>query len=105
MPNSFDITPQGADDLRDIAEDLRRSKGLAAALRFVSNAECAFKLIATDLRSSHIDGFKDCRVIYQEVAGRVQVIRVLMGARDIDALLDHCFPQHPMGRLIRFPQP
>src|SRR5437868_14398134 len=89
-------------DLEDVSEHIRQDSP-RAALRFLEAAERTFNLLAGEplmgrgyqaedphlsgLRCSRISGFENYLVFYQPVAGGIEVVRVIHGARDIPSVL------------------
>jgi toxin ParE1/3/4 len=97
------IRPQADRDLVDQAEYLARNASLAVALRFYAAAEETFSLLAahpemgrtwkspdpslSGIRMYLLRGFPKCLVFYRATRGGIEIVRVLHGARDVDALL------------------
>jgi len=96
-------TPQARTDLVEIACLIARDK-TSAAMRFLDAAEVTFKALARspelgsrgEFRSAHlaemrrwrVQGFENYLIFYRSVAGGIQVIRILHGARDIEAIFN-----------------
>jgi len=91
------------DDLEELVSYYLKEAQPTDALRLMDNAERAFDQIIVlpkigalldldelpyeDIRRWHIQGFKHLIIFYREVAGGIEIIRVLHSARDIPALL------------------
>jgi toxin ParE1/3/4 len=100
-------TPQARDDLIGIACDIGQHRE-RAAMRFLAAAEATFRdlLKKPDLgalgefrsrflngvRRWRVKGFKNYLIFYREVEDGIEVIRVLHGARDIDAIFNGMGP-------------
>jgi toxin ParE1/3/4 len=94
-------TPQAKEDLLELADYLARHN-VDAALRFLDAAEAAFELLvgmpeigtlcrfkapqAAGLRVWSIKDFENYLVFYRPTDTGIDVIRVIHGARDIEAL-------------------
>lgn len=90
-------------DLVAAYRHLMREAGVAVADRFFDRAEATIGRLARrprlgaryeggfaalgELRSCSIDGFRSHIIFYTPVPGGIRVVRVLHGARDIDAIL------------------
>lgn len=101
MPPQITKTPQARQDLLELAHYIAIDN-LDAALRFLEAAEGAFELLARSLEIAarchfrtpeaagihvwSIKGFENHLIFYRPIPGGVDVIRVLHGARDIEAL-------------------
>ncbi len=101
MSGRIEIRPQAYVDLAEIAEFLAKTSP-AAARRFLLAAEATFDwlsinsgagaiygfehALATDVRAWRVQRFKNHLIFYREVSRGIQVVRVLHGARDIDAI-------------------
>lgn len=96
------IRPKAQADMDDTAEYLGRENP-ASALRFLAGTEETFQqLLATpglgrvreylnpklkDLRSWRIRGFEKWLVFYRTTGNRIEVVRILHGARDLAPVL------------------
>jgi len=96
-------TPQTRDDLVEIAQYIARND-LRAAMRFLDAAERTFEQLAgspelgarseflspflAGVRRWRIRKFEHYLIFYRPVSGGIEVIRVLHGARDIDAVFE-----------------
>ncbi len=94
------ITPQARIDVLELADYIARDS-LDAALRFLEAAEAEFVRLAdmpgmgharkfsspllSDVRSWAIPGFKNHLIFYRPIQSGIEVLRVLHGARDIEA--------------------
>jgi toxin ParE1/3/4 len=90
-------------DLDEVADYIRRQGGPARAVRFLRAADATFQRLAAlpgvgaryepddpafaDLRYCPVLRFKKYLVFYRPIAGGIEVLRVLHGARDIAAIL------------------
>jgi toxin ParE1/3/4 len=97
------LTPQARSDLVEIACHIDRDKR-SAAMRFLDAAESTFRILARspqlgsrgEFRSAHladihrwrVPGFENYLIFYRAIADGVVVIRILHGARDIEAIFD-----------------
>jgi toxin ParE1/3/4 len=89
-------------DVRGIADQLAQTSS-RTALRFLDATEAAYTRLAhapglggpyesapphlAGLRIWPVTGFKNYLIIYQVGADEIEIVRVLHGARDLDALL------------------
>jgi len=103
MTKSLVVAPQAESDLDGLAEYLGRDDRRLAA-RFLAAADTTFlDLAATpglgrlrefrndrlqDLRSWRIRGFENWLVFYRVTEEAVEILRVLHGARDLEALFE-----------------
>lgn len=94
-------TPEARSDLSEIAARIARNN-VSAALRFLDAAEETFANLLhspelgivgefrsprlTGVRRWRIDGFENYLVFYRILDRGIEVIRVIHGARDIEAL-------------------
>jgi toxin ParE1/3/4 len=96
--SSYSLTQQAADDLNEI-HDFIATDNVTAALRFIDRLEEKFQAIAEspeigrtrkelapNLRSFPVGNYV---IFYRPIKAGIQVIRVLHGARDIEALFEH----------------
>ena len=106
MASRINKRPKAIHDLEESGAFIGRDS-LDAELRFYDAAEATFKKIAdmprlgrkrselaneslSDVRSFPIHGFKDWLVFYRPALDGIDVIRVLHGARDLNAIfMDH----------------
>ena len=103
MSKKITKRPQARRDLAESADYIARDS-LDAALRFLDAAEAAFELLAampqmgtlcgfrspeaSGLRMWSIRGFQNYIVFYRPLEDGVDVVRVIHGARDIQAIFD-----------------
>jgi toxin ParE1/3/4 len=103
MPRFVYRTPQAKADLIGIALHIAEGSE-RAAMRFLDSAEATFKSLARkpelghlgEFRSAHligvrrwrVNGFKNYLIFYREREDGVEIVRVLHGARDIEAVFD-----------------
>ncbi|HLH32439.1 MAG TPA: type II toxin-antitoxin system RelE/ParE family toxin [Terriglobia bacterium] len=103
MSARYVIRPKADDDLDEHAFYLAEQAGAAIGHKFLIAAHETFSLIATQpemgwhphlthpavssLRLFRISGFQQVLVLYAPVKDGVDIIRVIHGSRDIDALL------------------
>jgi toxin ParE1/3/4 len=96
-------TAQARSDLVEIACLIVRDKS-SAAMRFLDAAESTFKTLARspelgsrgEFRSAHladiqrwrVKGFENYLIFYCAIADGIQVVRILHGARDIEAIFN-----------------
>jgi len=96
-------TAQADHDLDDLAVYYLREAGILVAHRFLDHAEQAFMRLArmprmgalvglrkpehVGIRRWHIEGFPNLLILYRDMNDGIQVIRVIPGARDIEAAL------------------
>ncbi len=96
--------PRAVQDLREIAVYLTEHGSEATGLRFVEHAAKTFEDLCEHphkgrarpwrsedlegLRSYPIRGFKNWLVFYAVQEAKVTIVRVLHGARDLDAMLE-----------------
>ena len=101
--NRIVIRPGAARDLVEIFRYLARTAGLRVADRFVGQAQATWELLVSqprlgsrydgdgileaDLRYYSIIKFRNYIAFYRPIEDRIEVIRVLHGARDIASLL------------------
>jgi toxin ParE1/3/4 len=101
MGTTITKTPQARQDLAELAEYLAQDS-LDAAERFLDAAEAAFRLLASmpelgtpcefrspdaaHMRVWSIRGFQSYLIFYRLVKGGIDVVRVIHGARDIEAI-------------------
>ncbi len=94
--------PRAAADAEEIA-DYIAGDSLEAAIRFLENTEETIKLLANspglgspfkvqysgfaNLRSSRVQGFPNHVIFYVEHADAIEIVRIIHGARDLDAEL------------------
>jgi toxin ParE1/3/4 len=103
MSELVQLKPQAASDIDDIAEQLRQEAGLSVGMRFLRNADESFRILAErsrigatlefwettpEIRRWHIEGFANYMILYRRIDEGIEIIRVLPGARDIEACLD-----------------
>lgn len=95
--------PQVIRDLSDLATYIAEGD-LEAAERFLVAAEETFKLLGempgigkvrecfnsnlVEVRQRAIKGFRNYLIFYRPLDGGVEILRVVHGARDIEAILD-----------------
>jgi toxin ParE1/3/4 len=103
MSRKTTIRPQARRDLADAADYIARDN-VDAARRFLEAAEAAFELLAAmpqmgtqctfrspaaaGLRTWSIRGFRNYVVFYRPFEDGVDVVRVIHGARDIEAIFE-----------------
>ena len=103
MTPRYTVLPAADQDLDDQAGYLAREASLELALRFYDAAAETFAFLARtplvgELRESRnplfagiriwrVTGFEKHLVFYRPVEGGIEVVRVLHGHRDIDAIL------------------
>ena len=104
MTPRFTILPAANQDLDDHAEYLAAEASLEAALRFYDAADESFTFLAQNpgvgaprtsrnpalagVRVWRVHGFAKHVIFYRAAPDGIEVVRVLHGHRDIDALLD-----------------
>jgi toxin ParE1/3/4 len=113
VPNHADerivLTPLAKEDIGTLAEYLRQEAGLTVALRFVAKTKAAFRTLAgtpligaslhlpgvheRDIRRWHIDRFESFLILYRPANPGIEIVRVLHGSRDIEALFQHSAPE------------
>jgi toxin ParE1/3/4 len=97
-------TPRAKLDLADCAIYLVDHGSLQVALRFLECAEATFEILAEHpgfgrrrqftrpelegLRSFRVQGFENHLVFYLPRESGIEVVRVLHGARDLEAIFD-----------------
>lgn len=102
MPNRADIRPRARLDVIELAVFIGRDSTLAAH-RFLDAAEATFQFLAESpgsgavyptnnerlrgLRVFRVQGFPNHLAFYLEHDQEVEVVRVLHGARDLNAVL------------------
>ena len=102
-PRVVHVRPRARRDIDDIADYLARQR-TDAGRRFYDAAQRTFRRLAsmplvgvprtfenspiTDLRSWRIRGFPNFLVFYRPTDDGIEVIRVLHGARDIEAIFE-----------------
>lgn len=93
---------KAAQDVEDIANYIAKNS-LEAAVRFLENTEATLRDVANspgigslfesdyaelaNLRFRRVKGFPNHLIFYIEHAGAIEVVRILHGARDLDAEL------------------
>ena len=97
MPRRFIITPKAEQDYFDIWEYIAEDS-VVAADRFVETLQAHHKTIAEfpEVGRLHPELGKNARLfpvdpyvlIYREIQARVELLRVLHGARDLRSLFD-----------------
>ncbi len=96
-------TPHARSDLVEIASLIAHDKK-SAAMRFLDAAEITFKALArspelglrgefrsahlADIQRSRMNGFENYLIFYRATADGIQVVRILHGARDIEAIFN-----------------
>ena len=104
MTPRVSVLPAADRDIDVQAEYLMREASLETALRFYDATAATFDKLArmpgmgerressnprlAGLRVWRIDGFPNHLLFYRPIEGGIEIIRVLHGARDIDAVLD-----------------
>jgi toxin ParE1/3/4 len=104
MTPQVSVLPAAERDIDGQAEYLFREASLETALRFYDFAAVAFEKLArtpglgeqrhssnpllAGLRIWRIDGFPNHLIFYRPIEGGIEIVRVLHGARDIDAVLE-----------------
>jgi toxin ParE1/3/4 len=104
MTPRVSVLPAADRDIDGQAEYLMREASLETALRFYDATAATFDKLArmpsmgerressnprlAGLRVWRIDGFPNHLLFYRPIEGGIEIIRVLHGARDIDAVLD-----------------
>ncbi len=102
MPSRIHKTALATVDIETLAHYLLAEAGSDVALRFVDSAERAFdQLVAmpeigvrlgcqqashSDIRRWHVDSFPRLVILYRIIPSGIEIVRVLHGARDIDAI-------------------
>ena len=97
-------TPRAKLDLEDCANYLAEHGSLQVALRFLECAEATFEILVEHpgfgrqlqltrpelegLRSFRVQGFENHLVFYLPRESGIEVVRVLHGARDLEAIFD-----------------
>jgi toxin ParE1/3/4 len=102
MTNRYKVHPDARTDLVDIFVYIGQS-GEDQAERFLTSAEETFKQLAEHPRIGRacsfggelagcrrwpVRGFNNFLIFYRAFADRVEIVRVLHGARDIETLLE-----------------
>ena len=103
MNDAIHRRPSARRDLVEIFRYYTRQAGLRVAQRFFTQAEATFARLArmpgmgtqyghehpalADLRFFPVSRFRNHLVFYRPVAGGIEIVRVLHGARDIDGIL------------------
>lgn len=98
------LRPAADQDLNNQADYLAREASLEIALRFYDAAHQTFELLAAmpnigehrpstnprlkGMRVSRIEGFPNHLVFYRPTERGIEIIRVLHGGRDIEAVLN-----------------
>lgn len=101
MPRNVFRSSVAETDLAEIAQYLAE-RSLDSAIHFLDAAESTFEQLADSpelgvvgeyhskrlagVRRWRVNGFKKYLVFYREIAGGIHVLRVLHGARDIEAI-------------------
>jgi toxin ParE1/3/4 len=96
-------SPRARQELIEIFRYYAREAGLRTARRFYAQADATFQRLASqpgigtryapeepalaDLRYFPISRFKKYLVFYRAVAGRIEILHILHGARDIPSIL------------------
>jgi len=91
---------QAAMDVEEIADYIARDR-LEAAIRFLENTEATLRFLANspgignpfkiehlelaNLRTTRVQGFPNHVIFYIEHSDAIEVVRIMHGARDIDA--------------------
>jgi toxin ParE1/3/4 len=104
MTPQVSVLPAAERDIDGQAEYLFREASLETALRFYEFAAVAFEKLArtpglgeqrhssnpllAGLRIWRIDGAPNHLIFYRPIEGGIEIVRVLYGARDIDAVLE-----------------
>jgi toxin ParE1/3/4 len=104
MKSRYTVLPAADHDLDGHADYLARQASLETALRFYDAAAATFESLTrmpamgerresanprlAGLRVWRIDGFPNHLIFYRLVAGGIEIVRVLHGARDIDRALE-----------------
>lgn len=103
MNGSVIRRPAAIADLDDAADYLRRQRGPQVAIRFLGQVDATFARLASmpglgtaydpdepmyaGLRYFPVSRYKSYLVFYRPVAGGIEVLRILHGARDLDHIL------------------
>jgi toxin ParE1/3/4 len=98
------VLPAADYDIDGLAGYLMQEVSLETALRFYDAAAATFENLAqmpgmgeqrvssnprlAGLRVWRIDGFPNHLVFYRPIAGGIEIVRVLHGARDVDTVLE-----------------
>ncbi len=98
------MRPAAGRDLDEQATYLAAHRNLEAALQFYRAAEETFRLLAThpeigrvapcrtpllgNVRMLALKDFPKQLVFYRPLAGGIEILRILHGARDLESLLD-----------------
>jgi toxin ParE1/3/4 len=97
-------SPRARHDLVEVADYLERAAGLAVAERFLGGVEQALNSLAAmplmgppwesprerlkDVRNWPVPGFRNYLIFYRPLAGGIELLRVLHGARDTETVLE-----------------
>lgn len=103
MNHRLVIRPRAQTDIEDAFDYYVAEAGFDVGLRFLDGASQTFQLIATKpslgsprgwlnerltgLRSWHVTGFDPYRVFYLATGETVEILRVLHGAQNTDAMI------------------
>jgi toxin ParE1/3/4 len=101
MSLTFDILPEAKDDIVSCGDYLAE-RNLSAALRFADAVNETIEMLCRspnlgerlradltgEIRYRTISGFKNYLIFYRRVDDVLEIIRVLHGARDYDAMFD-----------------
>lgn len=98
------IRPRALRDVGEVAEYLEQQSTLELAVRFISalegdlerlclmpeiGASCQFRRVeASNIRRWPVDGFEKWLIFYRATKTKIEIIRVLHGARNIGEILD-----------------
>ncbi len=98
------IKPRATEDLREQFDYYEEQASLETALRFLDAAQASFEdllrmpgsgvrretgnLALQNLRQWRVRGFEAILIFYQVTEEALFIVRVLHGARDLDAILD-----------------
>ena len=102
MSGRYTVKPKADLDLDDYADYLTREATIDVALRFFAEAHETFSLIAAypnigwparlkhpelrALRVFRVSGFERMLILYRPLAAGVDILRVVHGSRDLQAL-------------------
>ena len=98
------IRPLAADDIVHQARYIQQESGPRAAVRFLKAVEGTFALLAANprmgrvanfetpwlagMRMFRVSTFENHLLFYRSLSGSLEIVRLLHGARDIEAALD-----------------
>ena len=102
MTSSYSVKPRAATDLDEYADYLSQEAGLEVAIQFLNSAQVTFALLADypnmgwparlkhpelkRLRVFRVTTFENMLILYRPLANGVEILRVVHGARNLQAL-------------------